>query len=102
VRGEAAGTRDDTRAALLALISGHMPEVRWDDDERVGRIACSCGRGLYVGHLVTLIVNRLHGEEMAEWERELLEREARHLRAVDLTAAADQEASGDGEGASES
>lgn len=77
-------SRDDTRAALLALASQHLPEIRWDDDEHVARIGCSCGRGLYVGHLVTLIVNRLHGEElepMADWERELLDE--RHLRVVD-------------------
>lgn len=77
--------REDTRAALLALASAHLPEIQWDDDEHVGRIGCSCGRSLYVGHLVTLIVNRLHGEEMAEWERELLEkmdREQRPLRIV--------------------
>lgn len=74
--------RDDTRAALLALFSQHLPEIAWDDDEHVARIVCACGRGVYVGHVVTLIVNRLHGEEMAEWERELLERESRHLKAV--------------------
>lgn len=69
------GVREDTRANLLALFSAHLPEIAWSEEERVAYIACSCGRSAYVGHLTTLIVNRLHGEEeMAEWERELLER----------------------------
>lgn len=75
--------RENDRAALLALFSQHLPEIAWDDGEHVARIVCACGRGIYVGHIATLIINRLHGEEMAEWEREPLAREQRpQLRAV--------------------
>lgn len=49
---------DDLRAALLTLFSQHMPRP-----DGLRTVRCSCGSGLYVGHLTHLIVKRLSDNE---------------------------------------
>lgn len=58
---------DDFRAALIALTSGHMPEIFAinDDDPGDVHIGCSCGSGIYLGHLVQQIVKRFYPSEDA-------------------------------------
>lgn len=44
-----------TLAPWLVLLSQHMPLPRVEPDGRVDGVVCSCGSGLYLGHLAPLL-----------------------------------------------